>query len=100
MGKTGRNQVGWAVAVARAPVTSEAVAPDCSSTAVNVGGEVIRLPSIPTVTMLAFTTSGAPPAPRMEARAGQVTVVETESPGPSEEMIDRGDHRTRQAPFL
>ena len=34
----------------------------------------------------------------MAARAGQVTVVATVSPGPSDGMMERGDHATRHEP--
>ncbi len=88
------------MAVASAAVTCAAVAPAWASAADRAGTAVIRLPSIPTVTMGAPTVRGAPAAPRMSARAGHETVVETESPGPRAEMIDRGDHSTRQAPLL
>jgi hypothetical protein len=79
--------------VAVAALTWEGVAPAWARALSRAGAEaaVVLLPSIPTDTMGAWTVRGAPPVPRMAARGGHDTSVETESPGPSEAMIERGD---------
>ena len=57
-----------------------------------------REPSIPTETIGTEVVRGAPADPTMAARAGHDNVVATESLGPREGMIDRGDHATFHEP--
>jgi hypothetical protein len=65
---------------------------------VSSGSLVTREPSIPTETIGTEVVRGVPADPTTAARAGHDNVVATESFGPREGMIDRGDHATFHEP--
>ncbi len=75
-----------------------AVAPAATSADVTEVASLTRFPSTPIVTSWAWVVSGAPPAPVIGARAGQVVVTASWSPARSGGAIVAGDHATSQCP--
>src|SRR5215471_9450731 len=98
MVKTGSKYVGFALACASAAATCGFVAPAATSAVVSDFGFLTRLPSSPTITTCACVVSGAPPAPRMGARAGQLVRSLSLSPARSCGAIVEGDQRSSQCP--
>src|ERR1700729_4209833 len=86
------------MAVSSAALTWLAGIPIWVSAAVRSDSLVIREPSMPTETIGTEVVKDAPPMPKMGARAGHDRFVETESPRPSDGMIERGDHCTFHEP--
>ena len=56
-----------------APLASASVAPAVTNAALTAEASLIRAPSTPIVTTWPMVTNGAPSAPRMAARVGQVS---------------------------
>src|SRR5215470_1093972 len=98
MVKTGSKYVGFALACASAAATCGFVAPAATSAVVSDFGFLTRLPSSPTITTCACVVSGAPPAPRMGARAGQLVRSLSLSPARSCGVIVEGVQRSSQRP--
>ena len=87
------------MASASAWSTSALVAPDASRSAATACPFLIRPPTTPTVTSFRSVVSGAPPAPRIGARAGQSRATANRSPACSAGLIVAGVHATSQWPL-
>src|ERR1700742_1485016 len=96
---TGSKKDGWAWAAVIALLACCWVAPAATSALVRLAAFLILLPSTPIVTLLAWVVRAWPLAPRIAARAGQVSCSESLSLAPSLGVIVDGAQLTSHLPL-